>query len=710
MKKIALTMSKRPLSIALFILVVTQANSALSSIMLTEPETLKPSRAQAITSNRVLSGVSQLHMRKHDIDNELSSDLFDRYIDSLDHGKAFFLASDLSYLEKYRYQLDDALEDSNLEPAFEIFNLYQERITARLKYTLKLLDKGIDNFNFDADETLERDADKAHWAKDIAEVNDLSRRRLKESILTMRLMGKEDKEILDTLKKRYENQLNRVAQANSEDAFELYMNAFTQIYDPHTQYFSPKVSENFNINMSLQLEGIGAVLQSDNEYTKVASLVTGGPADKGHDLQEADRIIGVGQAENEIIDVVGWRLDEVVQRIRGKKGTTVFLEVIPADSKTDTNTKIISITRDTVKLEDRAAQSSIMEVEDEKGKSSIGIIHIPTFYANLQCMKNSGDHCRSTTEDVRKLLVELKSRKIDALIIDLRDNGGGSLTEVNQLLGLFIPTGPTVQVKSYSGNIEVLKDRDPEVVYAGPMAVMVNRLSASASEIFAGAIQDYQRGVIVGDRTFGKGTVQSLQSLDHGARGDQLKVTMAKFYRISGESNQHIGIVPDIEYPSLIDHEEIGESSLPNALPSDHIPAAKYYRNDELAAAITFLRSAHDKRAKTDPEFQYIRDQLATYSSIRNKTEVSLNYKKRLQEKQSLESQRLDIENKRRIALGKKPYKSFEEFQDKDKELDDADKVTGKKGIEIDYEVRETGRILADYLAIKSTETQMAAH
>lgn len=672
------------------------------------PHKLKPSRAQAITSNSVLHGVNQLHLRKHELDDEMSAKIFDRYIDSLDGGKAYFLQSDIAEFETYRFQLDEALQRSNLHPAFEIFNRYQSRITERLEYSLGLLEKGIDKFDFKRDESFERDPDKSDWAKDINELNDLSRRRLKETIISMRLMGKNDEDIQSTLERRYRNQLNRVNQANSEDAFEIYMNAFTQNYDPHTQYFSPKVSENFNINMSLQLEGIGAVLQSDDEYTKVVSLVTGGPADKGNELDEADRIIGVGQEKDEIIDVVGWRLDEVVQRIRGKKGTTVYLEVIPADSVDDHHTKIISITRDTVNLEDRAAQSEIMELDTKDGKKKFGIINVPTFYANLQCLKHAGSDCRSTTFDVSKLIAELKKQNIDGLVIDLRNNGGGSLTEVNQMLGLFIPTGPTVQVKSYNGSIEVLEDRDPEVLYDGPLAVMVNRLSASASEIFAGAIQDYQRGIIVGDRTFGKGTVQSLHSLDH-LRGDQLKVTMAKFYRISGESNQHKGIEPDILFPSLINHEDIGESSLDNALPSDQIRPARYHRDTELEPLLTFLRTAHESRTEHDPEFQYIKDQQANLDSIRSKTKVSLNWQVRKKEKQEAEQKRLTIENKRRKAKGEAPYKSIDELKaDAEKENESASALTKNK-IEIDYELKETGNILADYIGILTPQTKVVS-
>ncbi|RLT92502.1 carboxy terminal-processing peptidase [Ketobacter sp.] len=690
------------------LLVLTVLGSAQASIPPSDA-VLKPTRAQAITSVRILDGVNRYHMRKHELDDALSSEFLDNYLASLDGGKAYFMASDIQEFERYRAQLDDALQRSNLQPAFEIFNRYQQRISERLEYSIDLLSKGIDSFDFSIDETLERDAKKSDWAKNRKELDDLSRRRLKDTIITMRLMGKTDEEIQETLDRRFRNQLNRVKQANSEDAFEIYMNAFTQIYDPHTQYFSPKVSENFDINMSLQLEGIGAVLQSDDEYTKVVSLVTGGPAEKGQQLKEADRIIGVGQSRNEIIDVVGWRLDEVVQRIRGKKDTMVFLEIIPADAKSDAHTKVISIKRDTVNLEDRAAQSEVMEIDSPAGKKKIGVINVPTFYANLECLKNAGSQCRSTTIDVAHLIESLKLQQIDGLVIDLRNNGGGSLTEVNQMLGLFIKTGPTVQIKSFNGSIEVLEDHDPDVLYDGPLAVMVNRLSASASEIFAGAIQDYQRGIIVGDRTFGKGTVQSLQPLNYGSRGDRLKVTMAKFYRVSGVSNQHAGIVPDIEYPSLIDHEEIGESSLPHALPSDQIRPARYHRNPLLETNLTYLRTAHEERASHNPEFQYIKDQMASIESARSKTNVSLNWNARQQEKQVLEKRRLTIENKRREALGKAPFKTYEELQASLEEK--SEQAAAKHGeLEIDYELKETGQILTDYIALQPPQTRMAQH
>lgn len=706
MTRIRLALPPSCIALALSASLFTSSASAI----IPEAQLLEPNRAQQITSNRILEGVSRWHLRKHDLDNALSEEFFDRYLETLDPGKAYFMASDISEFERYRDHLDEALQSSDLKPAFEIFNRYQSRITERLEFNIALIKQGIDKLDFTIDETLERDPDKSDWAKDKKALDDLSRRRLKDTVISMRLMGKEDKEIQKTLKRRYTNQLNRVKQTNSEDAFELYMNAFTQIYDPHTQYFSPRVSENFDINMNLQLEGIGAVLQSDEEFTKVVSLVTGGPAEKGQELKEADRIIGVGQSKNQIVDVVGWRLDEVVERIRGKKGTTVFLEVIPSNAKSDSETRIISIKRDTVNLEDRAAQAETMKVKTAAGEKTIGVINIPAFYANLYCQKHAGDNCRSTTHDVSVLIKDLQKKGIDGLVVDLRNNGGGSLSEVNDLLGLFIKTGPTVQIRSSSGNVEVLEDNDPEELYKGPLAVMVNRLSASASEIFAGAIQDYQRGIIVGDRTFGKGTVQSLQPLNYGSRGDRLKITMAKFYRVSGVSNQHAGIMPDIEYPSLIDHEEIGESSLPNALPSDRIRPAPYYHDTELETALTFLRAAHDERVSDNPEFQYVRDQMASLQEVRAKTNVSLNWEKRKQEKEDLEKRRLSIENKRRLALGEKPYKDIEELRKETESEDETEsQAAGKHGIEIDYEIKETGKVLTDFIELHDSQTRMAS-
>ncbi len=670
-------------------------------------DTLKPTRQQAATADMVVERLEELHYRKFPLNDSLSTEVFDRYLDDLDSSKSYFLQSDIDEFSRYRTQLDDALQKGNLQPGFDIFNRYQQRISDRLDFALNLVSGGMEKFDFSKEESLETDPKKMQWPASQAESDDLWRKRIKHTIINMRLNGKADADILKTLERRYRTNLNRVQQTNSEDAFQIYMNSLTQTFDPHTQYFSPKVSENFNINMSLQLEGIGAVLQSEDEYTKVVSLVPGGPADLGKVLKAADRIVGVGQDKEEMQDVVGWRLDEVVDRIRGKKGTVVHLEVIPADAKSDHETRIVSITRDTVKLEDRAAQSEVMDVDINGKKEKLGIISIPTFYADFRCLKSGDDGCRSTTYDVARLIQKLQQQKIDGLVIDLRNNGGGSLQEVNSLLGLFIESGPTVQIRGSNGSVEVMTDQDPRILYDGPLAVVVNRLSASASEIFAGAIQDYQRGLIVGERTFGKGTVQSLQELDRG----QLKITMAKFYRVSGESNQHKGIIPDIEYPSLIDQNEIGESSLPHALPSDNIRPARYHKQHNIDSVITYLRTAHEQRAAKDPEFQYVQDQLASLEAIRKKTEVSLNWKKREQEKHDLEEQRLAIENKRRGALGEPLLKSVKELKVvDDEEEENISEMAGKDKIEVDFILKETGKILTDYIGIAEGQQQVASH
>ena len=692
--------------ISLFPLLLSLIVSTSSYAIATQVDILKPTRQQSSTAEMVVERLEQLHYRKFPFDNTLSEEVFDRYIKDLDSGKSYFLKSDVDEFKRYRDQLDDSLQKGNLQPGFDIFNRYQERIEERLEYALSLVNAGIKSFDFTKNETLEIDPDKVDWPTSTADMNDLWRKRVKNTIINMRLNGKKDADIIKTLKRRYENNLNRVRQTNNEDAFQIYINSLTQTFDPHTQYFSPKVSENFNINMSLQLEGIGAVLQSEDEYTKVVNLVPGGPADLGKSLKAADRIVGVGQSKDDIVDVVGWRLDEVVERIRGKKGTVVYLEVIPADAKSEHETRVISITRDTVKLEDRAAQADTMMINEGGKKKKIGIINIPTFYADFRCLKTGEEGCRSTTYDVAQLILKLENEHIDGLVIDLRNNGGGSLQEVNSLLGLFIESGPTVQIRGSNGSVEVMTDQDPRVLYDGPLAVVVNRLSASASEIFAGAIQDYERGLIVGERTFGKGTVQSLQELNRG----QLKITMAKFYRVSGESNQHKGIIPDIEYPSLIDPKEIGESSLPHALPSDNIRPAHYRKDHTIDSVLTYLRTAHKERAAKDPEFQYVEDQYKSLEEMRKKTLLSLNWNTREQEKQSLEEQRLKIENKRRLALGQKPYKSIKDLKSVDDEEKAANDMIGNGKIDVDFILKETGKILTDYISVSEPSAQVASH
>lgn len=676
-----------------FSLVITSAYGA--------PNLLSPTRSQITTSQKIVKLLERYHYNHIYLDNGLSSQIYDRYIKDLDANRSYFLQTDIKEFEAYRYEMDDALKSGNLAPAYHIFNRYQVRLIDRLSYVLKALKNDLDELTFTDNTTYNTDRENVEWPKDNKALNVLWDKRLKYMVLNQKLSGNALDEIKKTLIKRFENQLKRVEQTASEDAFQIYINALTQTYDPHTQYFSPRVSENFNINMSLQLQGIGAVLQAEDQYTKIVRLVAGGPAAKSKQLKPSDKIIGVAQGNSEMNDVIGWRLDEVVSRIRGNKGSVVRLKVIPADAKNESETKIVSLTRDTVKLEDRAAQSSILEITHDNKKKKLGVIDIPTFYSNFQAMQNGDPNYKSTTRDVVHLIKGLEKEGVDGIIIDLRDNGGGSLSEVNSLVGLFIDTGPTVQVKNSSGHIMPWEDTDERIIYDGPLTVVINRLSASASEIFAGAIQDYGRGLVVGGRSFGKGTVQSLQPID----SSQLKVTSAKFYRISGESNQHKGIIPDILFPSIFNLDEIGESSLANALPSDNIPPARFKRWGNYDEYLNYLTAAHQDRISSDPDFIFTKEQISNRESEeQGKTIVSLNEKLRVKEQSDAKTRRLDMENKKRVAKGEEPYKDFEELTS----ANDTDSSLHERTITIDHVLTEAGYILEDAIAIRN-KTQVAS-
>lgn len=621
---------------------------------------LHPLPIHTDTTLNIVEALSSRHYVSATLDDELSSRIFDAYIKDLDPSRSYLLQSDIDQFEIYRYQMDDTLQRGNIDPAFQIFNRYHERIINRLAKIVETLKLGLDQFDFSIDESLVLDHSDEAWASKETELDELWRKRLKNSVLNLKLTDKEDDKILELLLKRYENRLSRSKQTNSEDVYQLYMNAFTSTYDPHTQYFSPRTSENFNINMSLSLEGIGAVLQREDEFTKVVSLVPAGPADKSKLLYPDDKIIAVGQGiKGEMVDVVGWRLDEVVQLVRGKKNSVVRLEIIPKDTK-DHSSHIIKITRNTVKLEEQSAKSKIIEIEQFGHVHKIGVIDIPTFYIDFKALQHKDKNYKSTTRDVRDLLRELKQAEVDGIIIDLRDNGGGSLREANFLTGLFINRGPTVQIQNKRKLVDILKDDDPRTAYDGPLAILVNRLSASASEIFAGAIQDYQRGLVIGSQTFGKGTVQSLIPLNRG----QLKLTQAKFYRISGESTQHQGIKPDIEFPARYDSETIGESTLDQPLPWDQIKPTKYQLKSDLGQMIPELRSLHEQRIRDDPEFIFMRDALQYRKELNNENEITLNRAARIQRKEAMDTFWVSLENKKRIAKGLQPISSLDELDD----------------------------------------------
>ncbi|MFT5580536.1 MAG: carboxyl-terminal processing protease, partial [Paraglaciecola psychrophila] len=564
--------------------------SALLSLLLTVPLALmaKTSAPVAFDEDQgkvaidIVEKLQSQHYASLAFDDKLSSRLLDNYIKRLDGNRSYFLRSDLKEFEQYRFVLDDTITAGDLNPGFIVFNRYQQRLIDRVEYTIEQLPMLIANLDFERDEVLQLDRSEANWPVNREELNDLWRKRIKSRVISLRLAKKADDEILPLILKRYKNQLNRIKLTNSEDAFQIYMNALTSLYDPHTSYFSPTTSENFNINMSLSLQGIGAVLQIEDEYTKVVRVVHKGPADKQGQLQPSDRIVSVAQGSEPFKDVIGLRLDDVVKLIRGPKLSVVRLEVIPVSAKTDEERNVIEIVRDTVKLEEQSAQKKIIEVYNNDKLLKLGVIDIPAFYIDFDAMRRGDKNYKSTTRDVSKLLAELEADGVDGIVIDLRNNGGGSLQEANQLTGLFVESGPTVQIRH--SNTQVFRDgkRNASPYYRGPLAVLINRLSASASEIFAGAIQDYDRGIVVGSPSFGKGTVQSLTPL----RSGQLKITESKFYRISGESTQHRGVVPDIQFPALYDPEKVGESSLDNALAWDRISPIRHRKYHRIASIL----------------------------------------------------------------------------------------------------------------------------
>jgi carboxyl-terminal processing protease len=645
----------------------------------------------------LLTIVEQLrhnHFLSKSLNDELSSEIFDNYLNMLDGARLYLEAGDVAALEKYRYQLDDALLRGNLDPAYTMFNLYQTRLTERLQFLIDELDKGLGGMSFDTEESVELDRKDAAWPVDRAEADDLWRKRLKAAALSMKLNGKELDEIQELLTKRYKNRLKQAHQTKSEDAFQLYVNAFATTYDPHTQYFSPRNSQNFNINMSLQLEGIGAVLRNDDDYTSVVELVPAGPADKSGLLAPADRIVSVGQGESgPLIDVVGWRLDDVVELIRGPKDSTVRLEVIP-HTATDTTTRVVTITRDAVQLEEQAAQKKLITLNQNGEDVRIGVVTVPTFYADFKAIQQGDPNYKSTTRDVRRLIGELKADGIDGLVIDLRNNGGGSLQEADALTGLFIKSGPTVQVKSANRRPSIYADTDDAVAWNGPLAVLVNRLSASASEIFAGAIQDYGRGIIIGSQTFGKGTVQTLIPLNRG----QLKITAAKFYRVSGQSTQHQGIIPDIEFPEIYDAERIGESALEDAMPWDMIQPAVYPRSDDLHPLLAELNTRHERRVADDPDFKYLRAIAMRTQEDGRKTEVSLNQALRAEQQAQDNAWRLELENALRLAKGEEPIASLDDLETP------AVGASAARNADADPSedpmLRESSQILLDYIGL----------
>jgi carboxyl-terminal processing protease len=650
------------------------------------------------------------HYVKSTLDDHMSAQILNKYLETLDPERVYFLQQDISKFEELRHQFDDFIADSRLEPAFAIFLVYRARVGIQVDTALSMLDKG---FDFTIDERFVVDRENARWARNQADLDELWRKRVKNDMIGLILSGKEEDDARETLRKRYQQLQTRTEQLNAGDVFQFYTNAYLLSVEPHTSYLSPRASENFRIRMSLSLEGIGAVLQSENEHTKVTRVVTGGPADLSGQLRAGDRIVGVGQGEEgEVTDVIGWRLDDVVDLIRGPKGSVVQLRVLPDKVGIAGETHVIAITRDKINLEEQAARKSVQEVEQDGKVYKLGVITVPTFYADFEGRTQGNAEYRSTTKDVRALLSELEEERIDALIVDLRGNGGGALSEAISLTGLFIEGGPIVQVRDSSGRVRVNVDPDPSISYTGPLMVMVDRNSASASEIFAGAIQDYKRGLIIGEPTFGKGTVQNLVSLDQHSNDDedlgQLKLTVAQFFRVNGDSTQHRGVVPDILFPTAVDSHREGERSFDNALPWTRIQAADYktqfaLRDTELVAE---LAKRFDSRINESDALQYLSDVQTFNASARDIKSVSLNIETRRKELEERRHASVAIENRLRESRGLPPVD--ENAEPLEEEVSAEANETDADSFPPDLQLEEAGVILADLIGMLNGETRIA--
>ncbi len=600
-----------------------------------------PSAEQA-TAAKLVYGIlsdSRYAYRPRALDDSLSAEVFKRYLESLDPAKLFFTAADIDKLTTYRVKLDDAIKSGEVAPAFEMFALYQQRVNERVTHARGLLAKDI--FRFDGSDRWEYDREDAPWVADTAGLDKLWQQSVRNDWLRLKLAGKQPDEIRKTLDKRYANMAKGVAELNGIDAFQTFLNAYAMSIDPHTDYFDPRAAERFEQSMSLSLEGIGAQLQKQDDVTVIRELVPGGPAMLSGKLKAGDRIVAVGQGANGAMeDIVGWRLDDVVDKIKGAKGTQVRLDIVPAEAVLDSKPNRIVLNRAKIRLEEQAAKGEVLTIPgiDGQPERRIGVIKLPAFYQDFEGKRRNSDDYASATLDSKKLLRGFREQNVDGVVIDLRNNGGGSLTEAVELTGLFIDKGPVVQVRESGGRVQVDSDSDAGVAWDGPLAVLINRGSASASEIFAGAIQDYGRGLIIGETTFGKGTVQNLLDLDrwpmnNGQRFGQVKLTIAQFFLPGGSSTQNKGVVPDIRFPVSVDASEFGESTYDNALPWTRIAAVPHTQYGDFAPLLPQLKSLHDARVANDKEFQWWSEDIAQFREETAKKSISLNEAERRAER-----------------------------------------------------------------------------
>lgn len=668
-------------------------------------EDIKPTAAQYKAEELSTRILSNYHYRKTKLNDSLSSAIFDKYIDGIDHGRLYYLASDMAEFEKYRYSFDDFLQKRELDVPFNMYNLFRKRYQERSEYIQTLL-KTPKPFDYTVDESLNTDREKVAWAKSNEELNDTWRKYLKSEALDLKLAGKADSSVVKTMSDRYKNRDRGLSRIRTEQVFQMFMNAYAESLDPHTSYMAPTSADRFKQEMSQSVEGIGALLREEDNYIKIVEVIPGGPAFKGKQLKKEDKIIGVAQGDDgKFVDLVGWFVDDAVKLIKGPKGTVVRLQIVSADALSSTPPKEIRLVREKIKLEDSRAKKEIVSVNNGGKDYKIGVIDVPLFYRDFEGAQQKEKEFSSTTRDVQKIITELQTENVDGIVIDLRNNGGGSLTEAVSLTGLFINRGPVVQVKEGQGEVEVQSDNDPTVAYNGPMAVMVNRFSASASEIFAAAIQDYKRGIIVGEQTYGKGTVQTLIDLNQWVPKEtdqlgQVKLTVAKFYRINGSSTQLKGVMPDLEMPTAFKVNEYGEGSQPSALPWDQIASSKYeVTNDINEKIVSQLRDKHNHRLKSDEELKALAKTMDEFKKARENKVVSLLESKRKVERDEAEKKRAAMKQ-----LGEESDDEDEDSADAKSKTADAPKEVKKKK---DIYITETGRMLADLIVI-SKEPSLA--
>ena len=686
------------LSLLVLGLVVSNISGATTEDLVVTPE-----HRQA--TSLIVHLMDNYHYLKSPLNDAISQEILERYLESLDPNRFIFLASDVEAFGVYASRFDDFLRVGYIKPAFDIFKVFRKRVQERVGTAHHLLDSG---FDYDIDETYAFRRDEASWPSDDVQLVEIWRKRVKNDFLALKLAGRDDEQAKETLHKRYDGISRRATQLDAADVYQLFMNAYVMAIEPHTAYFSPRMSENFKIRMSLSLEGIGAALQTENEFTVIRRLIPGSPAEKSNKLQVDDRIVGVAQGdEKPMVDVVSWRLEDVVALIRGPKESVVRLEILRKGVAADGPIETVKLVRSTITLAEQAAQKSVIDLKD--GETRIGVIDVPTFYLDMAAMAEGQPNYRSTTRDVHTLVKELEEENIDGLVVDLRGNGGGSLVEATELTGLFIKTGPIVQVRDSTGTIKINDDSNPDVAYKGPLIVLVDRQSASASEIFAGAIQDYNRGLVVGEPTYGKGTVQNVVDLnrfvapDVGALG-QLKVTIAQFFRINGASTQHRGVVPDIVFPTALDIETHGERALENALPWATVKAARYEPQTWQKTDVDQVRELHEQRIKTDPGFDYLLAETKARLALNEIDVVTLNEAQRKEEIDAREEASTERLNKFRVARGLDPLELDPAGVDTDTDTTVVDEEEP-----VDVLLDETAFILADVIDLGHTNKILQA-